>query len=172
MRLETRLFGSLQIEEDRVFDFPEGLYGFEELRRFVLIETAPGAPWKWLQSVEEPDISFVIVDPLLIVPDYAPSVPEGEMGRIGLRRRDEAVFFTIAVVPESLEQMTVNLRAPLLFNAAARLGCQVILPDDRYAVKHPVFAVAESHRDRGARARGGRTETGNTQPVATVTVGG
>lgn len=155
-----------------MFEFPEGLCGFEALRRFVLIETAPGAPWKWLQSVEEPDISFVVVDPFLIVPDYAPSLPEGDLARVGLGRPDEAVVFAIAVVPDDLERMTVNLRAPLLFNAAARRGCQVILPDERYPVKHPVFAAAESHRDRGARVRGGRSEAGSAPPVATVTVGG
>lgn len=170
MRVETRLFGPLEVEEDKVLAFPEGLYGFEGLRRFVLIETAAGAPWKWLQSLEDGDICFVVLDPLVVEPGYSPSLSEADLERVGLAREGEAALLVLAVVPEDLTRMTVNLRAPLVLNPVARRGCQVVLPDDRYAIKHPVFAaLARAAASAGEPAR--RSEAGS-RPVATVTVGG
>lgn len=173
MRFDTRLFGPLEVEEEKVFVLPDGLYGFERLRRFVLIEAAAGSPWKWLQSMEDGDISFVIVDPFAVEPAYAPSLAEDHLACIDLRQANDAALFVIAVVPEDLRQMTVNLRAPLVFNPTARLGCQVILSDDRYSVKYPVFAaLARATDDAGKPGRRGTPAAGATQSVATIMVGG
>ncbi len=166
--METRLFGPLEVDDDKVYLFPEGLYGFEGLRRFVLLEPEPGSPWKWLQSLDDGDISFVILDPFVLYPGYDPSLPAGELERIGLRAAAEAAVFAVAVVPEDLAQMTVNLRAPLVFNPAARLGRQVILPDERYAIRHPAFPALAGE---GARAAGSSGHRSALQ-VAAIVVGG
>lgn len=151
--METHLFGALEVAEDQVYRFPEGLYGFEELRRFVLVEATPGAPWKWLQSLDEPRISFVIFDPFVLVPDYRPQIPEAELAAVGLKTAGEAAVYVLATVPADLARTTVNLRAPLVFNPQARLARQIILPDDRYQVRYPAFAlVGQGEPGRGQAA--------------------
>lgn len=158
--METHLFGTLEVGEDQVYRFPEGLYGFEELRRFVLIEATPGAPWKWLQSLDEPRISFVILDPFVVCPDYQPGIPAAELAPLGLETANEAAVYVLATVPADLARTTVNLRAPLVFNPKARLGRQIILPDDRYQVRHPAFS----------RVGAGEPGQGKTAPPVTAIV--
>lgn len=142
VRINTRVFGPIEVAESDVISFPGGLYGFESLRRFVLIDVAPDSPCRWLQSVDDGDLSFVVIDPWAVLPDYAPDLPDAEVARLGIGRPEEAVLLVIAVVPEDVRQMTVNLRAPLVVNPRTRQACQVILPGERYPIKHAVFREA------------------------------
>lgn len=139
MRINTRLLGEIDIDEAIVFTFPEGLLGLEGLRRFFLVEPAPGSPWKYLQSVEDGNVTFVVADPFVVCTSYVPRLPAVDLADIGLSEDSEAALLVIAVVPEDTRDTTVNLRAPLVFNPAAQLGRQVILEDDQYAVKNRVF---------------------------------
>lgn len=144
MRVHTRLLGEIDVDDALVYDFPAGLLGLEDLKRFFLIEPAPGSPWKYLQSVEDGDLALLVVDPFVVHPDYAPSLPAGDLTEMGLSEESEAALLVVAVVPENIREATVNLRAPLVFNPAAGVARQVVLEDDRYAVRHPVFGGGEA----------------------------
>lgn len=126
--------------EDKVFTFPEGLLGLPDLHRFLLAEFPGlgGVAWH-LQSVEEPAVQFLIVNPVPFFPDYRPDVGEADLAPIGLGAVSDGLVMVIATVPEDYRQMTVNLRAPLLFNPLRRLGRQIVLGDDKYAIRTPVF---------------------------------
>lgn len=141
MRVNTRLLGEIDVDDALVFHFPAGLLGLEDLKRFFLIEPAPGSPWKYLQSVEDGDLALLVADPFAIHPDYAPSLPAGDLAEMGLSEDSEAALLVVAVLPEDVREMTVNLRAPLVFNPATGQARQVVLEDDRYAVRHPVFSA-------------------------------
>lgn len=141
MLIETRLFGPIDTDEDRVFLMEGGLPGLAHLERFVLIETEDRSPWKWLQSVDDRNMAFVVIDPFCIFPGYAPELSDADREALGLGGADEAAYLALAVVPEKIEDMTVNLRAPLAFNPARRRVRQVILNDDSYAIKHQVFSA-------------------------------
>lgn len=142
IKVRTRLFGELDVPDDKVYLFPSGLYGLEDLRRFTLIEPEAGSPLKYMQSLDDGDISFVVLDPAAVIPDYRPEIPQEERSELGLAEADEGVVLVIAVVPEDIRGMTVNLRAPVVVNPSVRRGKQVILPHDAFAIKHRLFDEA------------------------------
>lgn len=145
--IESTRFGPIDIEDDLLFEFPRGLPGFEEARRFVVIER-DGQAFKWLQSAEDPLLAFLIADPHYFVHDYRAEVPQGELKLLNVRfPEDLAMAVIINVPPAHPEQMTVNLRAPLIFNIRERLGLQVILTSSKYGVD---YAVIREWRRRAA----------------------
>lgn len=154
MQVNTRAFGPIDVREADVLSFQDGLYGFDTLRRFVLIDIAPDSPCRYLQSLDDPDLSFIVVDPWAVLPDYAPDVPDGELAHLGVDRPEDVLCLVIAVVPEDVQQMTVNLRAPLVINPKTRRARQVILIGDKYPIRHPVFQGKAA--SRGSRSRRGK----------------
>ncbi len=139
MVVQTRLFGNLEVREEEVYVFPAGLYGLRGLHRFVFVAPDPDGPMRYMQSLDDGDISFVVLEPARAIPEYRPEIPEEERASLGLDGETPGILLVIAVLPEDVREMTVNLRAPLVLNPAARLGKQVILPDDRYPIRHRLF---------------------------------
>ncbi len=130
MQIETARFGEIEIPEDRVLEFPEGLVGFPGLNRFLVIEDESSAPFRWLQSLDEADLAYVVVEPKWVMPGYqidlSPSVAAG----LGIAQPDDMSVLVIVTIPEDPREMTANLRGPLVFNAASRKGSQLILDDE------------------------------------------
>ncbi len=114
MKIMTRQFGELEIAEERVFFFPAGLYGFRELRRFVVLDM--GGPFQYLQSVEDGDMGFVLADPTRFFSNYQVEMGPADLAEIEINDLTEAVVMVIAVVPEDFRNTTVNLQAPVVFN--------------------------------------------------------
>jgi flagellar assembly factor FliW len=121
---------------------PKGLLGFPHLTRYRLFEPSDGYPLKFLQAVEQPEISFVCMDPVGLKPDYAVSLSDAEAEELGLEAPTDALILTLVVIPEDPRRMTTNLAGPLVVNARTRIGLQVALPSDRYPLKFPVFPQA------------------------------
>ncbi|MGE5479410.1 MAG: flagellar assembly protein FliW [Chloroflexota bacterium] len=122
--ITTAQFGEIEIEPRHIFHFPQGLLGFEELCDFVLISEEETLPFKWLISVEQPDIGFPLLSPWLIELDYSP----GKSYNL-----DEQVFFAIVTLGDGAGRMTANLKAPIILNVREQKGEQVILPTDKYS---------------------------------------
>lgn len=144
MKLSTRHFGEIEVDEDKIIDFVEGIPGFPELRKFTLImdsgdNEATKDLFYWLQSVEDTSIAFVLVDVTKILPDYDPQILETEILPIGNFNEETFRFYNIAVLPENIRNMTVNLKAPVLINTVAKLGKQVICENEEYTVRHYLF---------------------------------
>ncbi len=142
MRIETTRFGPIEIAEDRFLVLGEGLLGFPSLNRFLLIGDEGTAPFQWLQSVDEPSLAFVVIDPRWLLPDYLSDLPAALAERIGIRRPEEMGLLALVSIPEEdPQEMTANLKGPLVFNLATRRGVQLVLDDERYALRHPVIPV-------------------------------
>lgn len=147
VQLQTARFGAVEtvmVPQSALFTFPEGVPGFEEYTAFALIEDADYAPFGWLQSLAEPALKFIVVDPQVVVPDYAVDLAEGDVGSLALAHPGEARLLAIVSVPGSIEAMTANLKAPVVLNCVRRLGKQVILNDDRYSLREPVLTGDEA----------------------------
>jgi flagellar assembly factor FliW len=125
MKCFNRQIGEIDYLSDHVFTFAEGLIGFEGLRSFVVINDAEAEPFRWLVSIEDEDICFPLLDPKFVMPDY-------EAINKFSKKHTVAV---VASLKELIEESTVNLRSPILFDAIRRTGQQVILPDERFAVQ-------------------------------------
>ncbi|GLH69994.1 hypothetical protein GETHPA_15270 [Geothrix rubra] len=121
---------------------PKGLLGFPHLTSYRLFEPSDGYPLKFLQAVDQPEVSFVCMDPVGLKPDYAVPLGDSEAEMLGLQTLSEALILTLVVIPEDPRRMTTNLAGPLVVNTRTRIGLQVALPSDRYPLKFPVFPQA------------------------------
>jgi flagellar assembly factor FliW len=139
MKVATARFGELDIAEEALFTFPMGLLGFARLKKFVVLDHKQDSPFKWLQSVEDGDVAFIITDPLYFKRDYHVSVRRAEVGVIEPDSETDLVVSVIMTVPADPQQMSANLLAPLIFNMANRKAVQYVLTDQRYPVKFYVM---------------------------------
>jgi flagellar assembly factor FliW len=142
MRIQTTRFGEVEINDAAILTFPQGLYGFEQRRQFCLIDHRPDSPLKWLQSVEDPALAFVVMNPFEYFPDYEVLIPDDEAEELNLTDPSQAIVLTIVAVPSDPYQMTANLLAPLVINGDTRVARQIILSDERYSTKHRLLSEA------------------------------
>lgn len=137
--LESRRFGSLPVAEEEILRFPEGLPGFEELREFLLLSPPDLAPVQFLVSLQDPEISFPILVAQLCLPNYAPELDGAELRALGVADPSALAIYAILTFHHEREEVTANLRAPVLINPLARLGRQVTLVDSTYSLRHPLL---------------------------------
>ncbi len=129
-------------DEGIILSFPRGLLGFSHLKAFRLFEPSDGYPLKFLQAVDQPEISFVALDPAGLKPDYEVPLNAEEAEELAIESPAEALVLTLVVIPEDPRRMTTNLAGPLVVNTRTRKGLQVALPADRFPLKFPVLSQA------------------------------
>ncbi|GAW92905.1 flagellar assembly protein FliW [Calderihabitans maritimus] len=140
MKLETVRFGTLEVREEDMRFFPEGLLGFEELKEYALLPVPNNPAFHWLQAAEEPSVAFLVADPFVFVPDYEVDLPEEVVGQLEIRDPKEVCVYAIVSVREGEPlRVTANLLAPLVINTRNRQGKQVILSDSPYGIQEPLF---------------------------------
>lgn len=138
--LETTHFGCLTIQEEKIMTFPMGLVGLAQATRFILMEVPEWqGELQWLQSVDQGDLAFVLINPAVCRPDYQPTVSPEVLGLLGLDNMDSAIVMAICTVPEDPLKMTANLLAPLIINPLNQTGLQVVLSEDSHPLRCPVF---------------------------------
>ncbi|HEY7067134.1 MAG TPA: flagellar assembly protein FliW [Chloroflexota bacterium] len=145
MFVKTARLGPLEtveLAEEARLTFPTGLPGFEEYTAFALIEDEYYAPFCWLQALDDPHISLLLVPPQCIEPDYDLPLADEDRESLRLEARAEPRLYCIVVVPENAAEMTANLMAPLAINPARRRGKQIIRVDERYLLRQRVLQGA------------------------------
>jgi flagellar assembly factor FliW len=149
MKIETARFGELSIEESGIYYFAQGIPGFEEYRRYVLLQPSLEVPFCYLQSVEDGDLAFLITDPFLHAPNYEFELPDSLKLELRVTQPNHVSVWAIVTASRSLEDATMNLMAPLVLNVEEKLGKQVILHDSGYAAKHPLMNSIKTDRITG-----------------------
>lgn len=145
--ISTTRFGEIRFEPEDVVLFEQGLIGFEDQRQYVLIQHREGSPFRWLQSIEEPALAFLVTDPSQFFSDYAPEMPASVAESLHLREETARLVYTIVTIPPGRpEAMTVNLAGPIVINAEERRGRQIVLENEAYAIKHPLTAPSQEDR--------------------------
>ena len=140
--LHTTRFGQIEVPDDRIIEMPEGILGFAQERRFVLLEhDSEGTPFKWLQAADNPNLAFIVMDPHLVVADYQVEFDKEAQRILGPQpdRADLAVMAIVNIPHDRPIEMTVNLRAPVVVHCEKRLGCQLVLPNEDYPIRHRLF---------------------------------
>ncbi len=135
MKHKTKL-GILEIEEEEIIEFKNGLPGFEDLRKFSLISRADTEPIKWLISLEDEKIALPVIDPWLIVENYSLNLDDETVEKLGNPQAGRILI--LAVIDLHPENVSVNLAAPIIINLDKATGIQMIMDDTRYSVKHPL----------------------------------
>jgi flagellar assembly factor FliW len=129
--------------DETLLTFPSGLVGFPDLKVFRLFEPSDGYPLKFLQSTEQPGISFVCMDAAAVDLDYEVPLGDEDAAFLALEKPEDAIVMLLMVVPEDPRRMTANLAGPLVVNSLTKLGRQILLDTRKYALQHPVFAPKE-----------------------------
>lgn len=145
MIIETKELGFVEISEEDMITFPQGLYGFEDAVRFALLKdrSKPENPFMWLQCVDKKEPCFVVADPKRFFSDYSPVLSGEEIRRISSPKAENLRFLVIASVPKNVRKTSLNLKCPLALNISQRTAMQVILENTDYPMRCYLFEEAE-----------------------------
>ncbi len=139
--LETRRWGLLEIDPDAVIHFPRGIPGFEDCQHFSVFNSEEIQPFQWLICVDNPELGFVIINPNLFRPDYAPELLDGDTLDLQIDPGDQMAVYAIVTIEDDPRQSTANLQGPLVMNLSKRLGKQVVVVDEVYSVKEKILSA-------------------------------
>jgi flagellar assembly factor FliW len=135
MRVVTKAYGEIDVDERQKITFPDGILGFEDLKEYVLLD-ASQPPFYWLQSLDRVEIAFVLIEPLVFRPDYSPDVEAEELAEIGIKAGEDMLVFAIVTIPEDSRRMTANLQGPVIINKKTRVARQSISLNPKWNVRH------------------------------------
>ncbi|KZE70236.1 flagellar assembly protein FliW [Paenibacillus jamilae] len=145
MIISTSIWGDIEVNDKEIYRFEKGIPGFEETTEFVLLDQDE-APFYYLQSLQQKELSFVLVDPFIFYPEYEFELPDSEAEELGIE--SNLVVRSILTLHEQVENSTINLLAPLVFNPDNRQAKQVVLYQSSYLIKHSLQPIKEDETIR------------------------
>ncbi|MBO6241699.1 MAG: flagellar assembly protein FliW [Butyrivibrio sp.] len=150
MKLTTRIFGEVEIDDSKIIVFPNGIIGFPDLKKFTLMydEEQGSNTIKWLQSVDEPNFAMPVIDPLVVCPDYKPMVDKNELEYLKEVDEQDMLVLVTVTVPHDLTKMTVNLKGPFIINTKDMKASQTIIDNDEYPVKFPIYDIIQKNKEK------------------------
>ncbi len=142
MEIETLRFGKIPVQEEKVITFPKGILGFARNKKYILFPHSEGSPFYWLQSIEDGDLAFVVMNPQLVKPDYSVDVEENQLKDLSVGQSSDLEVMCIVTIPRSNpDKMTINLLGPIIINSQNRCAAQIICDKgERYSHHHLVLA--------------------------------
>lgn len=144
VRVETTRFGAVEVEEDLIITLPDGMIGFEDCKRYVVLTPNEDSSLKWFQCLDDGAVAFPIINPWIFRPDYAPTISEEDVRALGLSAEQPKLVFAVVTVPRNNPQgATANLLGPIVINPVTRIGKQVIVTDDDYSTRHRIIEEME-----------------------------
>lgn len=145
MLIHTKCFGEVDIEDKKIVHFPDGLLGFEELKRFTLIydvkQNGEKSKIAWLQAVDEPELALPVMNPFDVKDDYDPVIREALMKDLGDINAENALVLLVVTVPRDVTKTTANLKAPVIINSDTCVGAQIIVENKDYIIKYPIIKM-------------------------------
>ena len=154
MIINTYNYGDIECSEKDLINFSDGILGFPELKQYLLLSYDDDDTILVLQSAECPEISFAVLNPLSLCPDYAPSLTPEELVSLGVENSEELSYYVICIVKENYLDNTVNLKCPLVINPTTLKGIQVIMEGTPYHFRHPLSSFSHISTDAEVGNRG------------------
>ena len=149
MDIETLRFGKIAVQEDKVITFPRGILGFAKNKQYLLFPHSEGSPFFWLQSVEDGDLAFVVMNPQLVKADYSIDVDENVMNELEAKQKADLEVVCIVTIPRNdPKRMTINLLGPIIINAKSRSAMQIICDKQSYSHQHPVVSGQQAQANQ------------------------
>jgi flagellar assembly factor FliW len=140
MRIETREWGTLEVDPSSMVHFPEGLLGFEELHRFVFVDAEEFRPFVWFLSVDNPEVGFAVAEPhYFCTSPYDVSLSEADEGLLELSEGDSIALFVVVSIGDRGREITGNLKGPIVLNTRNRLAKQLVVYGAAYSVRQPIL---------------------------------
>jgi flagellar assembly factor FliW len=141
MEIDTSNFGKIDVAEDQIFEFQEGIIGFPDLTRFALIEDKEREPFQWLQSIGTSELAFVVIEPRWFLPDFNEEISSDIISQMGVDRPEDWKVLVIVTIPDEATKMTANLKGPIIFNPKERKATQIVIDD--MPLQHLILAEPE-----------------------------
>lgn len=149
MNITTKLFGEIEVDESKLITFASGIIGFPELKDFLLIhDNDSNGNIKWLQSIQEPAFAMPVINPLDVMDSYNPQVEDEFIKPLGITDESDMLVLVTITVPKKIEEMSVNLRAPIIISGETRKANQIIVDQDEYPVKYPIYEILKAAKER------------------------
>lgn len=151
MRINTRVFGEIEIDDSKIILFHSGIIGFPELKQFTLLyDSERTGGIQWLQSLDEPAFALPVMDPLCVKESYNPVVDDELIKPLGALNPDETLVLVTVTVPRDLAKMSVNLQAPIIVNAENKAGCQIIVDNQsgEFPIKFMIYDILQEKKER------------------------
>jgi flagellar assembly factor FliW len=161
MKVRTSRFGEIDVPDSALITFPQGVVGFPGATRFVLFDCGEEGVFKWLQSVDRPELAFVLCEAGLVKPDYRVPMSAQEQELLGIESAEDAAVCLILTLAADPAETTANLLGPIVMNAETRLGMQLVLVEETYTTRYRVFAPQEGAGSATGDGAGGAEEAGH-----------
>lgn len=169
MKVITTRFGELEVDKKDVINFKEGLLGFDNHKKFFIVDPGDQTLILWLQSVEDGNVAFPILEPKIFAPEFVVKLLPSEMTSMALETISEASIYTILTIPQNITEMSANLKAPVIINNKTKEARQIVLQDNKLEVRHPMYLELKRYIVAYNSDDSRRTATTNKATVATTT---
>lgn len=148
MDVKTKSGKIISVDNEHILNFPEGLFGFELYHQYAIYDSEY-PPFVWMQSIEEQNLTFLIVDPFLICNDYELDVDDKQLLKIGIKSPLDVIVMTIVTIPQGEGVVTANLQGPIIINKNTKECIQVVLNSSKWTTKHDIIKALKS-KEEGA----------------------
>jgi flagellar assembly factor FliW len=177
VNIKTTRFGQLEVNPNDIITFSEGLLGFENLKKYFVVDPGDSTLILWLQSTEDEKVAFPIIEPKIFKPDYIAKLLPADLNGLELETLQTAKLYSILTIPANVTEMSANLKAPVVVNSARKVGKQIVLQDSKLSVKHEMYRELKTYIVSFSSDDARRTnvespialETGDFKPAAPTT---
>ena len=149
MEFNTTLFGKIDVSDDKILEFPQGILGFEDLKRFTLtfdVEKSAPTGLNFMVSLDEPAFMLPVVTAVAVKPDYSPKISAEVEKAIGPLTEENVLVLVTMTIPEDITKMTVNLNAPIIINIDTNKAVQSVVENEGYDIKYPIYDFLKSNQ--------------------------
>jgi flagellar assembly factor FliW len=149
MLVKTKHFGEIDLDEDKIIEFENGIMGFEDYKKYTILydtETGEKQDISWLQSLDEPALAIPVANPFIIKADYNPQVEDELLKPLGNLTEENVVVLVSITVPENIEKISANLKAPFIINSDERKGAQIIVENADYEIKYCFYEQLKAYK--------------------------
>lgn len=152
MKANTRIFGEIEIDENKVITFVNGMVGFPDMKKFTLIydeEKKNKGGIMWFQSLDEPAFAMPVMEPNAILPEYNPTVNDELLSPLGELNPDNLYVLVTVTVPSDITKMTANMKGPIIINTDTLLASQIVVENDMQ-VRFPIYEILKARKEEKA----------------------
>ena len=143
MEIKTKAMGLVEIQDEQIIELVDGFYGFEEFHKYALLDSGK-EPFFWVQSLDDQNLAFIVIDPFLFRPDYELDIDDELLKPIEAESPKDLLVFALVTIPAGGGPITANLQGPLIINKNNKKGMQIVLPDPRWSTKHDLLQKNDS----------------------------
>jgi len=145
VKVKTTRFGELEVNTNDIVTLPDGLLGFEQLKKYFVVDPGDSTLILWLQSIDQEKVAFPILEPKIFKPDYIAKLLPADLNGLELDTLQTAKVYSILTIPSNVTEMSANLKAPIIINSNKKIGKQIVLQDSKLSVKHEMYKELKTY---------------------------